>query len=87
MFVAEFLGASNMMEAVVAGHEAGGCTVRVGDFVLRARCGDVGASGAVKIVVRPERVTLTPHGAGGAHDNVAAGNGRADDLRRGDASR
>ena len=62
-FVAEFLGASNLMEAVVAGHEAGGCTVRIGDFALRARCGDVDARGAVKIVVRPERVTLTPHEA------------------------
>jgi spermidine/putrescine transport system ATP-binding protein len=72
VFVAEFLGASNMMEAVVAGHEAGGCTVRVGEFPLRARCGDIGASGAVKIVVRPERVTLTPHGAAG-QDNVLPG--------------
>lgn len=62
-FVAEFLGASNLMEAVVAGNEAGGCTVRIGDFALRARCGDVDARGAVKIVVRPERVTLTPHEA------------------------
>jgi spermidine/putrescine transport system ATP-binding protein len=62
VFVAEFLGASNLMEAVVAGHEPGGCTVRVGDYALRARCGDVGERGAVKIVIRPERVTLTPHG-------------------------
>jgi spermidine/putrescine transport system ATP-binding protein len=72
VFVAEFLGASNLMEAVVAGHETGGCTVRVGDFALRARCGDVAASGAVKIVVRPERVTLSPHAAG-AHDNTLPG--------------
>ncbi len=72
VFVAEFLGVSNLMEAVVAGHEAGGCTVRVGDFALRARCGDVGAQGAVKIVVRPERVTLTAHAAG-VHDNALPG--------------
>ncbi|MGH2851453.1 MAG: ABC transporter ATP-binding protein, partial [Solirubrobacteraceae bacterium] len=64
VFVAEFLGASNLMSADVAGHEDRCCVVRVGDFVLRARGGDVGASGAVKIVVRPERVTLTPHAAG-----------------------
>jgi spermidine/putrescine transport system ATP-binding protein len=74
VFVAEFLGASNMMDAIVAGHEVGGATVRVGDFALRARCGDIGANGAVKIVVRPERVTLAPHGAGdGAQDNVLPG--------------
>jgi len=72
VFVAEFLGVSNMMDAVIAGHEAGGCTVRVGDFALRARCGDVAARGAVKIIVRPERVSLTPHEVGGG-ENVLPG--------------
>ncbi len=69
VFVADFLGVSNLMEAHVAGHEAGGCTVRVGDFQLRARCGDVDARGAVKIVARPERITLIPHDRD-AHDNA-----------------
>src|SRR5580704_11500690 len=35
VFVADFLGVSNLMEVHVAGHEAGGCTLRVGDFALR----------------------------------------------------
>jgi len=69
VFVADFLGVSNLMEARVDGHEAGGCTVRVGDFQLKARCGDVDARGTVKIVARPERVTLIPHDQG-VHDNA-----------------
>ena len=42
VFVADFLGVSNLMDAD-AGRAAGtgDCTVRVGDFALRARCGDV----------------------------------------------
>ncbi len=69
VFVADFLGVSNLMEARVDGHESGGCTVRVGDFQLRARCGDVDADGTVKIVARPERVTLIPHDRD-VHDNA-----------------
>jgi spermidine/putrescine transport system ATP-binding protein len=72
VFVAEFLGASNMMEAVVMDNAPGSCTVRVAEFPLSARCGDVGARGDVRIVVRPERVTLSPHDAE-AHQNVLPG--------------
>jgi len=72
VFVAEFLGVSNLMDAQVTGRENGGCTVRVGEFTLRAHAGDVGASGEVKIVARPERVTLTAH-APGQHDNALPG--------------
>jgi hypothetical protein len=35
----------------------------VGDSTLRSRCGDVDARGAIKIVARPERVVLLPHGS------------------------
>lgn len=72
VFVAEFLGTSNLMEADVVGHESGGCTVRVGQFALAARCGDVDSRGSVRIVVRPERVTLTPHDSQ-ARENVLPG--------------
>ncbi len=69
VFVADFLGVSNLMDADVSGHEAGGATVRVGDFQLQARCGDLDARGRVKIVARPERVTLMPHDRD-VHDNT-----------------
>jgi spermidine/putrescine transport system ATP-binding protein len=53
------------MDGDALGHVDGGCRVRVGDFELRATAGDVDATGRVKIVVRPERVVLEPHGTAG----------------------
>jgi spermidine/putrescine transport system ATP-binding protein len=64
VFVADFLGVSNLMDAEAIAGAPDECSVRVGDFTLRARCGDVDARGAVKIVARPERVVLLPHGSG-----------------------
>jgi spermidine/putrescine transport system ATP-binding protein len=61
VFVADFLGVSNLMDAEALGGRDGGCLVRVGDFTLRADCGDIGARGAVKIVARPERILLQAH--------------------------
>ncbi|HUO72746.1 MAG TPA: ABC transporter ATP-binding protein [Solirubrobacteraceae bacterium] len=63
VFVADFLGISNLMDADAAAGPAGTCTVRIGEFTLRAGCGDLSARGPVKIVARPERVRLLPHGA------------------------
>jgi spermidine/putrescine transport system ATP-binding protein len=65
VFVADFLGVSNLMDAdadAVAWGQ-GECTVRVGDFSLRAGCGELTARGRVKVVARPERITLLEHGA------------------------
>jgi spermidine/putrescine transport system ATP-binding protein len=61
--VADFLGVSNLMDGVALGRSGGACRVRVGEFELRATSGDLDATGPVKIVVRPERVVLEPHGA------------------------
>jgi mannopine transport system ATP-binding protein len=47
----------------VTGSCSGGCTVTVGDFTLTAGCGETSARGPVKIVARPERLTLLEHGA------------------------
>jgi len=65
-YVADFLGVSNVMggEAVAGGPE-GGCLVRVGDFELVAMHGATDARGAVRLVVRPERVLLEPFGTPG----------------------
>ncbi|MFZ1993982.1 MAG: ABC transporter ATP-binding protein [Solirubrobacteraceae bacterium] len=69
VFVADFLGVSNLMEAVAEPDSTHPrphpeqCTVAVGDFRLRAAAGDVAASGPVKVVARPERVQLLEHGA------------------------
>jgi spermidine/putrescine transport system ATP-binding protein len=64
VFVADFLGVSNLMDADAEsdpGHPEH-CTVAVGDFRLRAACGDLAASGPVKVVARPERLQLLEHG-------------------------
>jgi spermidine/putrescine transport system ATP-binding protein len=71
VFVADFLGISNLMDAEALGGSDGECTVRVGEFDLRAGCGQVSARGAVKIVARPERIALFEHGA--RHDNCLPG--------------
>ncbi len=71
VFVADFLGVSNLMDAEATPAGAGECSVRVGDFQLRAGCGEVGARGPVKIVARPERVRLLEHGV--AHENCLPG--------------
>jgi len=63
VFVADFLGVSNLMDAEAIPEPAREhCTVAIGDFRLRARAGDVTASGPVKVVARPERVELLGHG-------------------------
>jgi spermidine/putrescine transport system ATP-binding protein len=72
VFVADFLGVSNMMDAD-ATPGAGDCVVRVGEFNLHAGCGEVGAQGPVKIVARPERIELRPHSGEGGRDNCLPG--------------
>jgi spermidine/putrescine transport system ATP-binding protein len=59
VFVADFLGVSNLMDAEGLGVGA----IRIGDFTLRAGCGSLDARGPVKIVARPERLSLLPHGS------------------------
>jgi spermidine/putrescine transport system ATP-binding protein len=65
VFVADFLGVSNLMDAHAQADPGSSahCAVTIGDFTLRAGCGDTSARGAVKVVARPERVSLLAHGA------------------------
>jgi spermidine/putrescine transport system ATP-binding protein len=66
VFVADFLGVSNLMEATAEGGKAEGrCRVRLGDFTLHAGRGDMSSSGTTKITIRPERIRLEPHGSSG----------------------
>jgi len=60
-YVADFLGVSNMMRGTADGTGR----VRIGDFQLTAARGEVGASGPIRVVVRPERVHLNEHGTSG----------------------
>ena len=64
-YVADFLGVSNLMDAVATGSSNGRCTVKVGSFEFSADRGETTASGDVRITIRPERVRLEPREATG----------------------
>jgi spermidine/putrescine transport system ATP-binding protein len=65
VFVAEFLGASNLLEAEAVGREGASCAVRIGDRVFRCGQGDLDTRGEVKVMIRPERIAIEPHAEGG----------------------
>src|SRR5215467_12367019 len=60
-FVADFLGVSNLMDAAVSGPARAGARVSLSDsFAVDVLRGDVGLRGPVKIVIRPERISVGP---------------------------
>jgi spermidine/putrescine transport system ATP-binding protein len=63
LFVADFLGVSNLMEARVLSAGKSSCRVAVDDYELETRGTDEDVTGAAKIVIRPERIQLEEHGA------------------------
>ncbi len=68
-YVADFLGVSNLMDAQVdsGGHGRGGCHLKLGDFILEARAGQLNATGSVKVAIRPERVQVYAYEDGGTN--------------------
>jgi spermidine/putrescine transport system ATP-binding protein len=70
VFVADFLGVSNVMEATARGMSNGASIVAVEGFELEAQGGDTRFVGPAKIVIRPERVDLEPHGAPGGPNRL-----------------
>ena len=65
VFVADFLGVSNLMGVTAAGAEGGACRTRLGEFSLRACAGEIGQQGETHVVIRPERVVIEPYEASG----------------------
>jgi len=65
VFVADFLGVSNLLSGEAVGPDGGACTVRVGDRTLRAQQGAIDARGEVKVMIRPERIGIEPHATTG----------------------
>ena len=63
LFVADFLGVSNLMEARVVSAGTQACRVAVDGYELETRGTNQDVIGAAKIVIRPERVELEEHGA------------------------
>jgi spermidine/putrescine transport system ATP-binding protein len=63
-YVADFLGVSNLMDAVAEGRGGrGSCQIRLGDFLLEAAGGNTDVRGRVKVVIRPERIEITDRGS------------------------
>lgn len=64
-FVADFLGISNLLSGVAEGSDGGHCRVRIADMELRAAQGESAVRGETRVLIRPERVRLEPHGSAG----------------------
>jgi spermidine/putrescine transport system ATP-binding protein len=65
LFVADFLGVSNLIPAEASGRSGASCLLTVGDMPMRAVQGSVDARGPVKAMIRPERVRIEPQGTTG----------------------
>jgi spermidine/putrescine transport system ATP-binding protein len=67
-YVADFLGAANLMEIEIAERLGGSrCMLRLGDYALMSERGpgDQAPGGTAHAVIRPERVRIEPHGSPG----------------------
>jgi spermidine/putrescine transport system ATP-binding protein len=65
VYVADFLGVSNLMDAEAESGSGSSVAIRLGDFVVQSSVGDTKARGPVKVTIRPERVLIDEHGADG----------------------
>ncbi|HSJ44257.1 MAG TPA: ABC transporter ATP-binding protein [Euzebyales bacterium] len=73
-FVADFLGAANLLDAEALGADQDGRSrVRVGDLELRASAAGHDLKGPVKLAIRPERVTLEAHDGAATRENSLRG--------------
>src|SRR5262245_42839748 len=63
LFVADFLGVSNLMEAQIASASPTACRVAIDGYELETRGTQHDVAGEAKIVIRPERIELEEHGA------------------------
>jgi spermidine/putrescine transport system ATP-binding protein len=64
-FVANFLGASNLIPVQVGPHGGAGTAMSVGSFTLRSDQRDTGVSDSALAMIRPENVRLEARGATG----------------------
>jgi spermidine/putrescine transport system ATP-binding protein len=63
LFVADFLGVSNLMEARIVSTAQSVCRVALDGYELETRGTEQDVTGEAKIVIRPERIELEAHGA------------------------
>ena len=63
LYVADFLGVSNLMEATIVSSGTSACQVALDGYELQTRGTDRDVTGEAKIVIRPERIELEEHGS------------------------
>jgi len=63
LYVADFLGVSNLMQATIVSAGASACRVALDGYELETRGTDRDVTGEAKIVIRPERIELEEHGS------------------------
>jgi spermidine/putrescine transport system ATP-binding protein len=63
LYVADFLGVSNLMQATIVSAGTSACRVALDGYELETRGTDRDVTGEAKIVIRPERIELEEHGS------------------------
>jgi len=72
LYVADFLGVSNLMEATIVSSGTSACQVALDGYELQTRGTDRDVTGEAKIVIRPERVELEEHGSPSGQNRIPA---------------
>ena len=72
LYVADFLGVSNLMEATIVNAGTGACRVALDGYELQTRGTDRDVTGEAKIVIRPERIELEEHGSPSGQNRIPA---------------
>ena len=72
LFVANFLGVSNLMQATVISAGTSACRVALDGYELETSGTDLKVTGEGKIVIRPERIELEGHGSPSGPNRIPA---------------
>jgi spermidine/putrescine transport system ATP-binding protein len=72
LYVADFLGVSNLMQARIVSAGTSACRVALDGYELETRGTDRDVTGEAKIVIRPERIELEEHGSPSGQNRIPA---------------
>jgi spermidine/putrescine transport system ATP-binding protein len=72
LYVADFLGVSNLMQATIISSGTSACRVALNGYELETRGTDRDVTGEAKIVIRPERIELEEHGSPSGPNRIPA---------------
>jgi spermidine/putrescine transport system ATP-binding protein len=72
VYVADFLGVSNLMQAKIVTAGTSACRVALDGYELQTRGTDLNVTGEAKIVIRPERIELEEHGSPSGPNRIPA---------------